>query len=195
MQFLLQFNVVTVLLLTGLITAGYWTLGYDNGSAVVAKKNTLIKELKELEKQLQNAQSDIQQISVFSKDIKQLGQDVSTFLKYIPEDLTSAVLFEDITRLASISGLKVKILSNTGTRLFDFYEIINLKLSVEGSFKELLYFLASLTELNKVVTVNNLNIQDSRGKSSSSNRIKKNILKTSMDIKGYKYRKLDDSKK
>lgn len=188
MQFLLEMNIVVMLLLSGILTAGYWTLGYDDGSAVISKQTSIVNQLKKAEINISEAKLDIEKIHVFDQSIKKLGQDVEIFLRYIPENLSSSNLFTDLTRAAKQKKIIVKNMVSLGLRPSGLYNTIILKLSLEGDFKQILSFLSQLTAMDKIITVNNINISPLRGQKGPQQH-QSSKLNVTMDVSSYQYKR------
>lgn len=176
-----------MIFLSGVFAAGYWFFFYDKSADVIQATDNLRDEIIQTDKKIKKKEEEIQKAVTFDSSVKQLGQELQIFYEYFPHQLTNRQLFQDLTRLSKNSGLD--IISMRGSprqKQTTLYETLIVMLTVEGEFAQFLSFLSKLTSLNKVVTVQNVNIQPVNTRNQMENaKIQK--IRAQINVSGFRY--------
>ena len=187
MHFLSHLNLIGIIFLSGVLAAGYWFFFYDKSSDIIQATDNLRNEIIQTDKKIKKKTDEIQKAITFDSSVKQLGQELQLFYEYFPHQLTNRQLFQDLTRLSKNSGLDIISMSGSPRqKQTDLYETLVVKLTVEGEFAQFLSFLSKLTSLNKVVTVQNVNIQPVNRRNQIENaKIQK--IRAQINVSGFRY--------
>ena len=176
-----------MIFVSGMLAAGYWFFFYDKNSDIIQATDSLKSEIVQTDKKIKKKEEEIQKAITFDSSVKQLGKELHLFYEYFPHKLTNRQLFQDLTRLSKNSGLE--IISMTGSprqKQTDLYETLVVKLVVEGEFAQFLSFLSKLTDLEKVVTVQNVNIRPVNKRNQMGDaKIQK--IQAQINVRGFRY--------
>jgi len=83
----------------------------------------------------------------------------SSFLEKMPVDAQVPETLEDITKVASQSGLVTSIISLQSPVDFDVYFELPVDIKVEGSYHDLGEFVAGLTQLTRLVSLHDFSLE------------------------------------
>ena len=187
MNFLLHLNFIGIIFVSGVLAAGYWFFFYDKNPDIIQVADNLRNEIIQTDKKIKKKTEEIQKAITFDSSVKQLGQELQLFYEYFPHQLTNRQLFQDLTRLSKNSGLE--IISMKGSpkqKKEDLYETLSVRLVVEGEFAQFLRFLSKLTDLDKVVTVQNVNIKPVNTRNQIGDaKIQK--IQAQINVRGFRY--------
>ena len=189
MGFLFNLNLIGIIFISGALAAGYWFFLYDKGADVLQATETLKNEIIQTDKKIKKKEGEIQNAVSFDNSVKQLGHELQLFYEYFPYQLTNRELFQDLTRLSRASGLEIMSMKSSPKQKQEgLYETLSVQLVVEGEFAQFLVFLSKLTDLNKVVTVQNVDIKPvaAAGRNQSKDaQIQK--IQAQFNILGFRY--------
>ena len=153
-------NIVNLILISGVLTAGHWFFLYDHGEAISSETERLRQEIIESDKIILAKKDELQEFVIFDDSVKNLGKEMEAFLKFIPQHLNSRILFEDLTKVANSSAVEIKNINNSPvSKETELYETLNMKLVIEGRFSNFLTFLSGLTALNKIIVIKNIAVR------------------------------------
>lgn len=188
MNFLSDLNLIGIIFISGVFVAGYWFFFYDRSLDVVQATENLGNEIIQTSKKIRQKEAEIQKAVDFDSSVKQLGQELQLFYEYFPQQLTNRQLFQDLTRLSKNSGLEIMSMKGSSgqKQTKDLYETLSVQLIVEGEFSQFLSFLSKLTDLDKVVTVQNVNIKPVNKKNQlGDSKIQK--IQAQINVRGFRY--------
>ena len=187
MNFLLHLNLIGIIFISGVLAIAYWFFFYDKNPDIIQTADNLRNEIIQTDKKIKKKAEEIQKAINFDSSVKQLGQELQLFYEYFPHQLTNRQLFQDLTRLSKNSGLE--IISMKGSpkqKKADLYETLSVRMVVEGEFAQFLRFLSELTDLDKVVIVQNVNIKPVNTQNQIGEaKIQK--IQAQINVRGFRY--------
>ena len=147
--------------ISGVLASGYWFLLYDAGLGTIQETDSIRTQIIQTDKNIKKKKEEIEKAITFDSSVKVLGQELNLFYEYFPYQLTNRQLFQDLTRLSKDSGLEIMSMKGSARqkKQTELYETLTVQLVVEGEFIQFLSFLSKMTDLDKVVTVQNVNIK------------------------------------
>lgn len=95
----------------------------------------------------------------YEKQMIELDLMFSSFLEKMPVDAQVPETLEDITKVASQSGLVTSIISLQSPVDFDVYFELPVDIKVEGSYHDLGEFVAGLTQLRRLVSLHDFSLE------------------------------------
>lgn len=142
-----------------LAAALYWSLYYDDGSALEASIQALQTQYTEAEKNLQETRQAMADTEKFEKEVRNNEIQFEKVLEYLPQEMNS----NELTRMIN------EIVAQTGTRLLEtkpqlnverkeFYEITRIELKIEGRFVGVVTFLSALSRVPKLLTFDKIEV-------------------------------------
>jgi Tfp pilus assembly protein PilO len=174
----------------GFIAAGlYWSLYYDDGSALETSIQALQAQYTEAEKNLQETRQAMADTEKFEKEVRNNEVQFEKVLEYLPQEMNS----NELTRMIN------EIVAQTGTRLLetkpqlnverkDFYEITRIDLNIEGRFVGVVTFLSALSRVPKLLTFDQIEVKVNPSASTGSLDEAPNV-ELSGTLVGYRYLK------
>lgn len=175
----------------GIVVLGfYYALSYDNGSQLQAQIESHQARISELETQKEKLDADLVRVAEYKLAVKEMGDQVQLYRKYIPDSLRSNDLLGVISREAKAAGLDVS-LTGDSSQSFDPlnaekpYESVSIRADLKGSFGQHLLFLSFLTKVDLLLTVGNFTFAR---QSSAVNSEGNNNLDFNVSISGYQFK-------
>ena len=95
----------------------------------------------------------------YEKQMIELDLMFSSFLEKMPVDAQVPETLEDITKVASQSGLVTSIISLKSPVDLDVYFELPVDITVEGTYHDLGEFVAGLTQLRRLVTLHDFSLE------------------------------------
>ena len=177
-------NFIGLIFISGVLGALYWFVFYNHGGAVKAEAESLRQEIVASDKTLDEKKRKLKELVEFDDSVKQMGKELELFLNYIPQKLTTLMMYEDLTRIAQECSIDLKDVKNSqlskGVKL---YETLTVNLTIEGEFSNFLIFLSKLTELDKIVMIDNIQLRPvSNAEKGSSQKIT-----AQLNLSGFRY--------
>lgn len=168
------------------LAGGYWMLKYDNGSSIQKKIDQAATEKETLQAEVDELTSKLRNLQEADRTINEMGDQFDQFLKLIPNKMNSSLVMEYLNTISLATGVRVtSIQSHPTSERKDFYEKLKISVTLRGFYTEILSFLAKLTGLSEIVTVENFEM-DHRGVASSG-EASTGEVQMKMDIYGYRY--------
>ncbi len=179
-----------MIFISGVLASGYWFFIYDAGLNIIQETDGIRNQIIQTDKNIKKKEEEIKQAVIFDNSVRQLGKELELFYEYFPYQLTNRQLFQDLTRLSKDSGLEIMSMKGSSRRQqkTELYETLTVQLIVEGEFAEFLSFLSKLTDLDKVVTVQNVNIKPvTLGNKGQSGDYKIQKIQAQINVLGFRY--------
>ena len=114
----------------------------------------------ELQRKLSEVRSIAANIAEFEEEITNLELKLSKVLRQLPNDKELPVLLTDITTLGKNAGLEFKSFIPQAEIKKGFYAEVPISISLTGGFHELARFFDELSHLDRIVNVQDFNIED-----------------------------------
>ncbi len=170
---------------------------YDSGEDLTKK----IKQQKaRIEQNIQDkkkVEKAIETFNRFKETQQSLGSKFDRLVKYIPNDFDSFEQMNIISQEAKAAGASLLKLSDAGMgERYEFYEEILANVSLEGSYSQIVLFLANLTNTNKVMVLKTMDLSALRPDVSKASDIE-SLATVKFDgiFIGYRYREPEAEKK
>jgi len=154
---------------------------YDDGSALRKSIVEVQKKIEQVEQQVKRKQQELNEVKTFEQEILAQEEAVKYFLNFIPSSLT----FTDVSALlineAKSSGVNIEVKRDerVDERDDSEYNTLNIQLTVNGAFSQILLFLSKLTDQKRILVVKNINMRMNR---------QTQLVKAGMSILAYRYR-------
>jgi type IV pilus assembly protein PilO len=123
--------------------------------------------LKMNEQQLKEMLAKKQQIAVnlasYQTQTKTLENTAEQLSRQLPLQSEIPSLLENISKLAQSNGLLIKLVRPLETSPHQYYVAIPLYMSVTGTYQEIVNFIATLSSMNRIVTISDFSLQKQGG--------------------------------
>ncbi len=167
--------VLLFLILMGLAAYFGWSPQYDDLESKEKQEVVLRQEYSSKKAQAINLDLYIQQL-------KEVEQQFGTLLRQLPSKSEMDALLSDINQAGLGRGLQFELFKPSSERLQDFYAEMPVDLRVTGSYHDIAAFTSDVSQLSRIVTLNDVAI---------SNKDPKDIVLT-MEAVAKTFRYLDD---
>ena len=170
-----------VIILSIVITGLYYLVGFDDGqkfrTSIAAYQGNLAEATSEITK----LNKEIEEINLLKSEQDRDSERLNTLLAYIPEKLTKTELMRTLGNEAKTVGVSINSIRDPAgsAKRSEFYEEIGIDVELTGSFAQLVLFLANLTKLNQILTVDSLDLKSFASDVDS--------LSMSAKVRGYRY--------
>lgn len=108
---------------------------------------------------LETLQAKAQNLEAVRKVVSQLDRELSAALARLPDRKEIPDLLNNISELASASGLRITKFRQLDERLRDYYAEVPVELSMRGSFHQVASFFARVPRLNRLVNVTGISMK------------------------------------
>ena len=176
-----HFSFIQILVIGGFFFGVFYFTAYDNGKNLQAEIKTAQTEIQTASEQLEQKQKELQDIKSFETEVLNQEEVIRQFLNFVPSSLTFTDMFSLLTKEAKASG--VNIVDKRDERITEIedseYQTLNIKLTVEGAFTQVLVFLSKMTQQRRMLIVNNIDMNITNAENQ--------MIKTNMLISAYRY--------
>ena len=148
-----KFAAVVLLFLVLMALAAYfgWSPQYDDLESKAKQEVTLRQEYTSKKSQAINLDLYIQQL-------KEVEQQFGTLLRQLPSKSEMDALLSDINQAGLGRGLQFELFKPSSERLQDFYAEMPVDLRVTGSYHDIAAFASDVSQLSRIVTLNDIAI-------------------------------------
>jgi type IV pilus assembly protein PilO len=143
--------VLLFLVLTALAAYFGWSPQYDELESKEKQEVTLRQEYSSKKSQAINLDLYIQQL-------KEVEQQFGTLLRQLPSKSEMDALLSDINQAGLGRGLQFELFKPSSERLQDFYAEMPVDLRVTGSYHDIAAFTSDVSQLSRIVTLNDIAI-------------------------------------
>ncbi|MDE0151294.1 MAG: type 4a pilus biogenesis protein PilO [Bdellovibrionales bacterium] len=189
MNFISNLTIIGMIFISGVLASGYWFFLYDPGLDIIQETENVKNQIIQTDKNIKKKKEEIEKAVAFDNSVRLLGQELELFYEYFPYQLTNRQLFQDLTRLSKDSGLEIMSMKGSSRqKQTELYETLNVQLVIEGEFAQFLSFLSKLTDLDKVITVQNVDIKPvAVGNRNESGDVKIQKIQAQINVLGFRY--------
>ncbi len=143
--------VLLFLILMGLAAYFGWSPQYDELDSKERQEVVLRQEYSSKKSQAINLDLYIQQL-------KEVEQQFGTLLRQLPSKSEMDALLSDINQAGLGRGLQFELFKPSSERLQDFYAEMPVDLRVTGSYHDIAAFTSDVSQLSRIVTLNDVAI-------------------------------------
>jgi Tfp pilus assembly protein PilO len=148
-----------VILVGVLFACLYYLAAFDDGVSLRARQQAAQQQLDEAKKKLAETKQALKDAEQFEKDVKLQEAKFQKVTEFMPASIDSAELTIIVNSQAAKSGAKVtKIEPREGDQKGDFYETRRVRLSLQGTFVQIMGFLSNMTKVPKLLTFDDLEL-------------------------------------
>ncbi|MGE0762499.1 MAG: type 4a pilus biogenesis protein PilO [Bdellovibrionales bacterium] len=170
-------------LIIAIVLAGlYYLVGYDTGETFKNATVAALQAKDDLGKEMVKIDRELDEINQLKAAQERDSERLNVLLGYIPERLTKTELMRTLGNEAKSVGVSInQIRDNSGVgKKSEFYEEVGVDVDLAGNFSQLMLFMANLTKLNQILSVETLELR-SQGTGDADS------LTMSSSIRGYRY--------
>jgi type IV pilus assembly protein PilO len=139
------------LILMGVAVYFGWSPQYDELESKEKQETVLRQEYSSKKSQAINLDLYIQQL-------KEVEQQFGTLLRQLPSKSEMDALLSDINQAGLGRGLQFELFKPSSERLQDFYAEMPVDLRVTGSYHDIAAFTSDVSQLSRIVTLNDIAI-------------------------------------
>jgi type IV pilus assembly protein PilO len=143
-----------------LLGATFYFLQYKPQSEVIAG---LEANLSEQEKRLATLKQAVARLPALQEELAKAEEDFAHLLTLLPDQKEIPALLDTISQLGAQVGLENILFQPQPERVHEFYAAIPIRLTLLGNYHKLGAFLDSMSKLNRILKVENLNMTRQKG--------------------------------
>ena len=147
-----------------IIAAGIW---FENGPyrPIILLQEDLKKSEQKLEKELkpkfESKAALAANLEAYKAQLAEMERSFGAMLSKLPEDLQIDDLIIDISQAGLRAGLEFDLIKPGNESAKEFYVEFPINITVAGKYHEFGDFVSGLSELNRIVSVHNVNLKGS----------------------------------
>ncbi|MGH1462266.1 MAG: type 4a pilus biogenesis protein PilO [Neptuniibacter sp.] len=148
-------KIVCYILITCAVVATGWHF------YIVDKRSLLQREVSQessLKKTYQNKAFQVASLDALRKQMADVEERFSELTKQLPTEKEVPGLLDDITNIATGSGLDIKSISLASEKIKEFYIELPIDIRVSGSYHQMGQFVSGIASLNRIVTLHDYSI-------------------------------------
>jgi len=181
-----QLSIGILIILSGGFAGVYYLVRYDDGQAIADQIRSLDNQKKDVKKKIDSLNMELERLQEMDTAINLMGDEINKFLQYIPSEVTSSMILNNLTTNAKKAGVDLQGITNhRSIEQHDFYEKIKISVTVKGLFTQILVFLSKLTGLTEIVTVESFTLEKVKAGGKYIGSLSE--VRMRMDIYGYRY--------
>ena len=132
----------------------YYFLMFDDGSSLKQQIEQGKVRLSEAKQQLAQTEKAMQDANRFEREVLETARQFESIVDYMPLSMSAADLHAIITKNASLAGVRVSRLEPKGPDTPNgFYQTTKMKMELEGTFAQIVSFLANLSRAPNLLTL------------------------------------------
>ena len=177
---------IVIVLCSVIWIVGYWVF-------IDSKKDYLTKLEKEeltLKATYAEQQSLLIDVQNYQDQIEKIQTTLLSLVHKLPAENEFSNLIDQMSHAASQSGLKINQIKILPEKTFKYYVELPIHIQVEGDYHQLGKYISNVSNMNRVITFHNFNIE--RTLNNSTAEI--SILKMDLMAKTYRYLTVDKVK-
>ncbi len=136
-----------------LLIGGFFYFSY---SPKYKEIDSLNKNLKKAEKQLEVAKRNARQLNEYRKKMQDAEEQFTVVMRALPEKEEIPTLLTGISKAGKDSGLSFELFQPRPEEKKDFYAEIPVSIRVSGDYHGVATFFESVAELNRIVNIKNI---------------------------------------
>jgi len=147
-----------------------WVVGYYYGihAPKALEYETKQQELIKLRAQHSEQERVLANIENFRQELRAMEAQFKEALKQLPNSSEIPALLSNISALAQESGLEIVLFKPAPELAKGFYADIPVAMEVKGTYHDIGYFFDKISNLDRIVNIENIAMQASRKKSKGS---------------------------
>ena len=142
-----------------ILFAGYWYIIKDQ----ITDLETQERKEQRLKTQYLEKKSLAVNLPAYKKQMEDMRQRFGLLLQQLPDKNEVPELLIDITQAGLGQGLKFSLFDPGNKSIRDFYAVLPIKISINGTYHEYGEFISDLSTLSRIVTVGNVKITSKKG--------------------------------
>jgi len=174
----LPIKLIAILLLVSAIGgAGYY---FDTQHMIAELKKTEARE-GELRQTFEQKWKKVANLDAFRAQLDEMNKSFGAMLRQLPDKTEVADLLVDISQTGLANGLEFQLFKPGGEARRGFYAELPIQLQVSGTYHQFGAFVSGIAALPRIVTIHDVTIKPSGGKSGEK------MLSMSAVAKTYRY--------
>ena len=159
----------------------YFTL-YDDGAYLDKLIKDVQSNIEQTEVKIKKKEEDLETVKEFEREILSEEEVVKYFLNFIPESLTYTELTSLLIKSAEFTGINIELKQDQKVQVREEseYQTLKIKLTINGSFSQIMFFLSRLTVQKRMLILQKINITIDRTS---------RLIKADLNIIAYRYNK------
>jgi type IV pilus assembly protein PilO len=145
-----------------LLGAAFYFLQYNPQSELIVSLET---SLSEQEKRLATLKQAAARLPALQEELAKAEEDFIYLLTLLPDQKEIPALLDTVSQLGAQVGLENILFQPQPERVYEFYAAIPIRLTLLGSYHKLGAFLDSMSKLDRILKVENLNMTRQKGSS------------------------------
>ncbi len=178
---LAHFGLIQIVVFGGFFLGVYYFTLYNDGSALQKSRADIQAGIQQTEAQVKKTQQELLDIKAFEKEVLNQEEDVKYLMNFIPSSLTFTDISDLLINEAKSSGVNIGLKRDESIdqKEGEEYHTLNVKLSVNGSFSQILLFLSKLTNQKRILIVHDIDMRVNR---------QTRLIEADMSISAYRYK-------
>ncbi|MES2854642.1 MAG: type 4a pilus biogenesis protein PilO [Bdellovibrionota bacterium] len=145
------------------LAALYFFLMMDDGSSLKTEIEQGGIRLEEAKRQLAQTEKAMQDANRFEREVRETARQFESIVDYMPLTLSASDLHSTITKNASFAGVRVAKLEPKGQDVTaGFYQTTRMGMVLEGTFAQVVSFLANLSRAPNLLTLEDTLIKSTK---------------------------------
>lgn len=170
---------VWALVFTAVVTLGYVYDISDLRAELESQQKTEVSLRQEFERKAFQAAN----LEAYRKQMEEMKESFGALIGQLPSDTEVPGLLEDITNKGLENGLEITSISLGQEKSEEFYIVLPIEISVEGSYHDMGAFVSGIAGLPRIVTLHNFEI--------SRKKRQPDILTMKIVARTYRYKNLE----
>ena len=142
-----------------ILFAGYWYVIKDQ----IIELETHERKEQALKKTYLDKKALAVNLPAYKQQMEDIRQRFGLLLQQLPDKNEVPELLIDITQAGLGQGLKFNLFDPGSKSVKDFYAVLPIKISINGTYHEYGKFISDLSTLSRIVTIGNVKISGKKG--------------------------------
>jgi type IV pilus assembly protein PilO len=163
-----------LLILAALAAVAYFFFMFDGGEKLQARLTSIQKEIAKEKKALPESQAAVKELEAIRQSLATMGEEFSKVTQKLPSSIDQAEMIRTVDEIARLTGVSIKTKEPKSNIRKEVIEEVPLKLTMEGSFTQLVLFMYQVARVERIMKVRDFSMalgRDSRDARGDSSRL------------------------
>lgn len=163
-----------LLILAGLAAVAYFFFMFDGGEQLKARLASVQKEIAAEKRALPESQAAIKELEAIRQSLATMGEEFSKVAQKLPSNIDQAEMIRTVDEIARLTGVSIKTKEPKPNVRKEVIEEVPLKLTMEGSFTQLVLFMYQVARVERIMKVKDFSMgigRDARDTRADSSRL------------------------
>lgn len=174
-----------LLIFAGLAAVAYFFFIFDGGEKLQTRLTAVRKETAAEKRALPESQAAVKELEAIRQSLATMGDEFTKVAQKLPSNIDQAEMIRTVDEIARLTGVSIKTKEPKPNVRKEVIEEVPLKLTMEGSFTQLVLFMYQVARVERIMKVKDFSIV--LGRETRETRVDSSRLSFEGEVVSYKF--------